>query len=154
MFWRCMLLRLCYFINIEGAKTQKTVTRSVLPLLRKCTHARCYTLLHRIMYTLQHYKDLKTLTQKQTTGRSFIRFCLLWWQGTISAHDYHFQTAKGQISIAQLNQSEPRSAACRAEYYTQLSDPHCMTCWHQWRRSASFVLTPCFSRVMNRKTLG
>jgi len=95
MFWRCMLLRLRYFIILEGSKTQKTVTRSVLPSLHKCTHARCYTLLYRIIYTLQHYNYLKTSTQKQITGRSFIRVCLLWWQGTMSAHDYHFQTAKG-----------------------------------------------------------
>lgn len=57
MFLRWMLLRWRYFIILEGAKTQKTVSRSVLPLLRKCTHARCYTSLYCIVYTLQHYND-------------------------------------------------------------------------------------------------
>jgi len=114
---------------------------------------RCY-IVSFILYNITTIWKLRLKNKEQEKAKSFIQFCWLWWQGTMCVHDYHFQTTKEQICIAQLNQSEPRSAACRAEYYTQLSDPNCMTCWHQWRVCASFILMPCFSRVINRKTLG
>jgi hypothetical protein len=114
---------------------------------------RCY-IISFILHNITTIWKLRLKNNEQEKVKSFIQFCWLWWQGTMCVHDYHFQTTKEQICIAQLNQSEPRSAACRAEYYTQLSDPNCMTCWHQWRWSASFIMMPCFSRVMNRKTLG
>jgi len=151
-----MLLRLSYFIILEGAKTQKSVTRSVLPLLRKCTHARYYTLLYRIIYTVQHYNDLKTSTQKQITGKSekFHSVLLIVVTRDNECTRLPFLNCKRANPYCTTEPKWAKVCACRAEYYTQLSDPYCMTCWHQWRRRASFVLMPCFSRVMNRITLG
>jgi hypothetical protein len=108
-----MLLKLWSFIIPDGVKNQKTLTISVLQLLlRKCNSVRYCNI-----YTLQYYYNLEISAQKQITGYSerFVQFYFL-----VAAQDnvctcLPFQTAKVQIQIAQLNQSEPRSAACRGE---------------------------------------
>jgi hypothetical protein len=73
-------ITLFYFIILEGAKTQKTVTRSVLLLLRKCTHVRCYKLLYHIIYTLKTLQrsenfDSKTDNRKKRKVAFGFAYC-------------------------------------------------------------------------------